>query len=142
MSGASVLRQIHASIGWFAKADGGNIAVIFALAAVPLISFVGAAIDYTRANAARSSMPAALDSTALMLSKDLTSGTITSSQITTKATDYFTALYHNSDALNVSVTATYTTPSGSTPANIKLDGTGKINTEFMKVAGFPDMKFN
>jgi Flp pilus assembly protein TadG len=142
MSGASVLRKIRASVGRFAKANGGNIAVIFALSAVPLITFVGAAIDYTRANAARSSMQTALDSTALMLSKDLSSGTITSSQITTKASAYFTALYHNNDALNVSVTAAYTAPSGSTPANIKLDGTGKIMTEFMRVAGFPDMNFN
>jgi Flp pilus assembly protein TadG len=142
MSGASVLRKIRASVGRFATANGGNIAVIFALSAVPLITFVGAAIDYTRANAARSSMQAALDSTALMLSKDLSSGTINSSQITTKASDYFTALYHNNDALNVSVTAAYTAPSGNTPANIKLDGTGKIMTEFMRVAGFPDMNFN
>src|SRR5436190_17456825 len=53
----------------FRKETNGNIAVIFALSAVPLISFVGAAIDYTRASAARSSMQAALDSTALMLSR-------------------------------------------------------------------------
>ena len=95
MPGASVLRKIRAFVGRFATANGGNIAVIFALSAVPLISFVGAAIDYTRANAARSSMQAALDSTALMLSKDLSSGTITSSQINTKATAYFNALYTN-----------------------------------------------
>ena len=69
----------------FRKETNGNIAVIFALSAVPLISFVGAAIDYTRASAARSSMQAALDSTALMLSKDLSSGTINSSQVNTKA---------------------------------------------------------
>lgn len=142
MSSASVLRNIRASLGRFAKANGGNIAVIFALSTVPLITFVGAAIDYTRANAARSSMQAALDSTALMLSKDLSSGTITSSQINTKATAYFTALYHNTDAQNVSVTATYTPPSGSTAANIQLDGSGRIQTDFMKVANFPYMNFN
>src|SRR5205085_8535704 len=113
MSGASVLRKIRTSLGRFATADGGNIAVIFALSAVPLISFVGAAIDYTRANVARSSMQAALDSTALMLSKDLSSGTITTSQIDTKATDYFNALYNNKDAQDVGVSATYSAPSGS-----------------------------
>ncbi len=47
--------------------------MIFTIAAIPLIGFVGAAIDYSRANAARSTMQAALDSTALMLSKDLSS---------------------------------------------------------------------
>ena len=85
---------------------------------------MGAAIDYTRANAARSSMQAALDSTALMLSKDLSGGTINTSQINTKASDYFNALYHNTDAQDVAVTATYTAPSGTTPASIVLNGTG------------------
>ena len=64
----------------FAAADRGNIAVLFAIALVPILSFVGAAVDYTRANAARTSMQAALDSTALMLSKDLSDGTIKTSR--------------------------------------------------------------
>jgi Flp pilus assembly protein TadG len=141
MSGVSVLRKFRAAARRFAGARKGNVAVIFALSAVPLISFVGAAIDYTRANAARSSMQAALDSTALMLSKDLSYGTINTSQIESKATAYFNALYNNKDAYNVSVTPVYTPPSGSTPANIKIDGTGQITTDFMRVAGFPTMNF-
>src|SRR5690349_8515939 len=126
MSGASVSRKFRAAAGRFIGARDGNIAVIFALSAIPIISFVGAAIDYTRANAARSSMQAALDSTALMLSKDLSAGTINTSQVSSKASDYFSALYHNRDATGVTVTATYTAPSGSTPATIKLDGAGSI----------------
>src|SRR5436190_19584332 len=70
----------------FRSDSQGNVAVIFGLSLIPIISFVGAAVDYTRASAARSSMQAALDSTALMLSKDLTAGTIDPSQISTKAT--------------------------------------------------------
>ena len=97
----------------FRRSEKGNIAVLFAIAAVPLISFVGAAIDYTRANSARSSMQAALDSTALMLAKDLTDGTITTSQISAKATAYFTALYTNTNAKSVGVTATYTQNTGN-----------------------------
>ncbi|MCP4620845.1 MAG: pilus assembly protein [Bradyrhizobium sp.] len=142
MSGASVSRKVRSAARRFIGARKGNVAAIFALSAIPIISFVGAAIDYTRAVNARTSMQAALDSTALMLSKDLSTGTINSSQITTKAVDYFNALYHNKDAQNVSVTASYTPPSGTTPANIKLDGSGKILTDFMRVAGFPDMGFN
>ena len=142
MTGASVLQKLCAAIGRFAGARKGNIAVIFALSAIPIISFVGAAIDYTRANAARSSMQAALDSTSLMLSKDLSDGTINSTQIESKATAYFNALYNNKDAYNVSVTPVYVPPSGSTPANIKLDGSGTIVTEFMRVAGFLTMNFN
>ena len=114
MLDTTIFSRVRAAACRFAGANQGNVAVIFAIAAVPLISFVGAAIDYTRANAARSSMQAALDSTALMLGKDLTDGTITTSQITAKATAYFTALYNNNDAKSVAVTATYTAASGST----------------------------
>lgn len=133
------LRRIWGLVAAFRGATHGNVAVIFALSAVPLISFVGAAIDYSRANAARSSMQAALDSASLMLSRDLGNGTITSSQISTKAAAYVSALYTNKDAPSVSVTATYTAASGSTPASIKLDGTGSIVTDFMQVVGIPNM---
>jgi Flp pilus assembly protein TadG len=141
MSGASVLRKFRATAVRFIGERKGNVAVIFALSAIPILTFVGAAIDYTRATAARTSMQAALDSTALMLSKDLSSGTINTSQINTKASDYFAALYHNADAQGVAVTATYTAPSGSTPASIVLNGTGSIVTDFMRVAGFNNMAF-
>ncbi|HEU0148553.1 MAG TPA: pilus assembly protein TadG-related protein, partial [Bradyrhizobium sp.] len=43
----------------FSRDDGGNIAVLFGIALVPILTFVGAAVDYSRANAARSSMQAA-----------------------------------------------------------------------------------
>jgi len=81
MSGASYRKQLRGITTRFITADEGNIAVIFAIALVPLLGFVGAAVDYTRANAARSSMQAALDSTALMVSKDLTQGIITTSDL-------------------------------------------------------------
>jgi Flp pilus assembly protein TadG len=141
MTGESVSRKLRATVGRFIDAREGNIAVIFAVAAIPILSFVGAAVDYTRATAARSSMQAAMDSTALMLSKDLSAGTINTSQIATKATEYFNALYKNNDAKEVSVSAIYTPPSGSTPAKIEINGTGHIATDFMRVAGFPNMNF-
>ena len=48
----------------------GSVAPMLALAALPLFGFVGAAIDFSRAASARTAMQAALDATALMLSKD------------------------------------------------------------------------
>ena len=50
--------------------QGRRRAVAGARASFPLIGAVGAAVDYSRANSARTAMQAALDSTALMLSKD------------------------------------------------------------------------
>jgi Flp pilus assembly protein TadG len=141
MSGASVFHKFRAAVGRFIGARDGNVAVIFGLSLIPIISFVGAAVDYTRASAARSAMQAALDSTALMLSKDLTAGTIAPSQISTKAIAYFGALYNNKDAQSVTISTTYTPQSGSTPATVKIDGAGAITTDFMRVAGFPNMNF-
>jgi Flp pilus assembly protein TadG len=136
-----VFRRLRAAARRFAGANDGNIAILFGIAVIPIISFVGAAVDYTRAVAARSSMQAALDSTALMLGKDLTEGTITTSQISTKADAYFKALYTNQEAKSVTITATYTQNSGN-GSTILINGSGNIETGFMRVVGFPKMDFN
>ena len=54
----------------FRSARGGNVAITFGLALIPVFGMVGAAVDYTRANSVKAAMQAALDATALMLSKD------------------------------------------------------------------------
>ena len=71
----------------------GNVAIIFALAAFPILGFVGVAIDYTRANAAKVKMQSALDATALMLAKDAGNPSISDDALKTKGTAYFKALY-------------------------------------------------
>jgi len=81
MPGKIFSNRIFSAVRKFAKADQGNIAVMFAFAALPILASVGAAIDYSRVNKARTSLQAALDSAALMVSKDLTNGTISESDI-------------------------------------------------------------
>jgi Flp pilus assembly protein TadG len=142
MFGASIISRIRNAAGRFAGANQGNIAVIFGIALVPVLSFVGAAIDYSRANNARSSMQAALDSTALMLSKDLSSGIITTSNLNTQAQAYFAALYNNTEARSISISATYTVANGSLGSTIMVNGSGSIQTDFMQVAGYPTLNFN
>ena len=141
MKNQSAVVRLQSILGSFGRSDRGNIAVLFAIAVVPVISFVGAAVDYTRANTARSSMQAAMDSTSLMLAKDLQDGTINTTQITQKAMDYFKALYTNADAKQVGVTATYTAAAGN-GSKIEINGSGKIDTSFMKLVGIPDINFN
>ncbi|MFT4122009.1 pilus assembly protein TadG-related protein [Bradyrhizobium sp.] len=134
-----VVSRLGRQLARFAAAEQGNIAVIFAIALVPVLSFVGAAVDYSRAVQARSSMQAALDSTALMLSKDLAAGTISASQITTKSQDYFNALFTDTNALpSVSVAATYTA-STSMGSTIQVNGSGSFTTSFLRIAGFPTL---
>jgi Flp pilus assembly protein TadG len=141
MTGASLISSVRSAFRRLQNDSSGNIAVLFAIALVPILTFVGAAVDYSRANAARSSMIGALDSTALMLSRDLSEGTITTSDIATKADAYFKALYTSTDAQNVTVTASYTTGT-STGSHVQLTASGQITTQFMRIAGFPTMGFS
>lgn len=135
----TVVRRIGRQLARFKAAEQGNIAVIFAIALVPVLSFVGAAVDYSRAVQARSSMQAALDSAALMLSKDLSSGTITTSQLSTKAQAYFNAMFTGTNTVpSVTVSANYTA-STSMGSTIQLSGHGTYTTSFMKIAGFPTL---
>jgi Flp pilus assembly protein TadG len=136
-----VFRRLRAAARRFAGANDGNIAILFGIAVIPIITFVGAAVDYTRAVSARSSMQAALDSTAVMLGKDLTEGTITTSQISEKAEAYFRALYTNTDAKSVTITSEFTQNTGN-GSTILVKGSGNIETGFMRVVGFPTMDFN
>ncbi|MGY4479701.1 pilus assembly protein TadG-related protein [Bradyrhizobium sp. USDA 3364] len=133
MLGSAIFNRGRAAARRFSRATDGNIAVIFTLAAIPVLLFVGAAVDYTRASNARTAMQSALDSTALMLSKDLTMGSITAAQIPSKAQSYFSALYTNKDGQGVSVSATYTTPTTNSAATILLTGSGYIKYDFMQL---------
>ena len=91
--------------------NSGNITVTFALALIPIVGFVGAAVDYSRGNSARTALQAATDAAGLMLSK--TAATMTDSQIQTAATNYVTALFNRPEASNLKVTANYSTSGGS-----------------------------
>src|ERR1700749_5144220 len=93
-----MLRQSPKFLGLlrrFAGADGGNVAIRFTIALVPIISFVGAAIDYSRANKATYARQAARDSASLMVAKDLSAGSTTTTQVSAKVQASFNALYTN-----------------------------------------------
>lgn len=141
MFGKAVSASIRSATRRFAGAKDGNVAVIFAIALLPVMAIVGAAIDYTRAASARSSMQAALDSTALMISRDAAANpSMSASAVEALATQYFKALYHNTDAVNVEVTASFT-PNNSTNfgSTVNISGSGTVPTTFMKVVNIDTM---
>jgi Flp pilus assembly protein TadG len=117
------------------EANGANVTVTFALATVPMLGFVGAAVDYSHANSVRTAMQAAADSTALMLSKNAAS--MTSSDIQTKGTDYFKALFNRAEATDLQVAITYTKAIGS---QIILAASADVKTDFMRLMGFSKLK--
>jgi Flp pilus assembly protein TadG len=135
---SSVFKSIARIAARFGRADDGNIAVTFALALLPLLAFVGAAVDYSHANVIRAKMQTALDSATLMVAKDDAAGTLTAAQLTSSITTYFKALYFSPDAGNVTVTATYTnsTTKGST---IQSTSSATLTTAFMSLVGFPTL---
>ena len=109
----------------------GNLTTIFALSLIPIIAFVGAAVDFSRASSLKVAMQAAADATALMLSKD--AATLTNDQLQTKANAYFDALFTRPEAKGVMVTATFTKTSG--PLMV-LNASSSVDTMFMGIMGF------
>jgi len=65
-----LVQEFHNRWRTFWPAEDGNIATLFALALIPIMTGVGAAIDYSRANAVKSSIQAALDAALLAGAKE------------------------------------------------------------------------
>jgi Flp pilus assembly protein TadG len=111
-----------------------NVAPMFAIAAIPMLGLIGAAVDYSRANSIKTSLQAAIDSTALAMSSQAPS--LTAAQLQTAAQAYFNALFTRSDAKNTVLTVTYTSGSGS---QIVIAGTTQMTTNFVGILGMPTM---
>jgi Flp pilus assembly protein TadG len=111
-------------------ANGANVTVTFALAVIPMVGAVGAAVDYSRANSVKTAMQAAADSTALMLSKEVAS--LNENQVQAKASSYFNALFTHPEAKSLNLAATYTVADGSM---VKVNATSDVPTSFMGVMG-------
>jgi Flp pilus assembly protein TadG len=118
----------------FAAAEAGNTAVIFALAVIPLVGLVGAAVDYTRAVQLRTSMQAAADATSLMVAQGAASQTAAAVQTATDS--YFRAIFSNPAVIGLQVTGTYSNTSGST---VVVSATGTYKTMLMNIMGFPTL---
>ncbi len=124
-------KKFRRTLSAFRVAQAGNVAITFAFASLPIIGFVGAAVDYSRANSVKAAMQTALDATALMLSKEAASDT--EDQLKTNATKYFKALFTAEEAKDIDVKVTYSTTGGS---NIKVEATAALDAKFVRVLGY------
>ena len=109
--------------------EKGSMIVMFAVALIPVLALMGAAIDYSRANLARTKMQGALDATALFLSK-LPAGS-TQEDLTAKGTVYFFANYTESDVLSIQLSFT----PAETPGKLNLTAVGTYNPVMVNIAG-------
>ena len=112
----------------FAAARRGNVAMIYALAMVPVIAAAGAGLDYARAVIVRSNLSDALDAAALAVGS--TAG-LSQSQMQTLAQQYFTANY-NIDASFGTPGSLVVTPSGN---SLTVSVTDRMPTTLLQVIG-------
>ena len=120
----SRLRSRLQNLGAKLRGDtAGNVAVIFAIAIIPLVGAVGAAVDYSKAGDVKSALQGSLDSAVLG------GVTQTAAKQVASATAMFTANYQNRFATDV-------VPSFTTATN-SLSGTvsSKVPTSFLGVFG-------
>jgi Flp pilus assembly protein TadG len=124
-------RLIH-MLRRFGSSQDGNVAIIFGFALIPLIAFVGAAVDYSRATAVKAEMQGALDSVSLMLQK--TALTSSANELQSAAVKDFMAVFAPKyDASNIKINATYSNSGGS---SILVNGSVDIPTTFMGMFGY------
>ena len=131
------LRKFQNHLRTFSAARTGNVVMTFALALVPIMGMVGAAIDYSRANSDKAAMQAAIDATGLMLSKTVT--TLSTSEIPQQASAYFMALFNRPEVSNIAITPTYTSSGGS---RINIKATGRVPTTILKIIGLSYMNID
>ena len=112
----------------------GNMTVTMALALLPIVGSVGAAVDYSHANSVKTALQAATDATALMLSKS--AATETSTQLQSQANSYLKALFNRPEATGLTVSATFDTSTGN---RVVIAATAGVKTNFMNVMGFTTM---
>jgi Flp pilus assembly protein TadG len=130
MQSQKLLARIYSGLREFGAARCGNVAITFALAIVPILGAVGAAVDYSRANAVKVKLQTALDATALMLSREAANES--SDQLQANALKYFTALYNQTDTQAGPISASYTASGG---AQVFVKGSVYVPTDFAKFVG-------
>jgi len=128
--------KLRSALRDFRIARGGNVAITFAFATIPVIGAIGAGFDLSHANSVKADLQAALDSTALMLSRD--AATLNSTDLNSKAFNYFSALFNRPNEASISsVTATYTSSGGS---QVVANASADVPTTFLRVLGSSAMQ--
>jgi Flp pilus assembly protein TadG len=127
-----IIRQVAATLRRFSRSNRGNVAMIFAIALVPLVLGAAAGLDFARAMLVRQQMSEALDAAALAVGSSTGLDQTTAQALAQK---YFNANF------TVDTTA-FGMPTVSIPANgynasgsVQLAATDTMPTVLMKLAG-------
>jgi Flp pilus assembly protein TadG len=121
----------------FCRDRRGNIAIITAAALIPLLGFVGAAIDYGSATQARTSLQNALDAASLAVNKAGLDPSISDGQLQQIAQDTIAANYKL--ATNYTLT---TFDVDRAAGRVQLAATSQVPTNLIGIMGFDTIDFN
>src|ERR1041385_1982707 len=126
------INQLRHEAAAFCADRSGNLSIIFAIALIPVFGAAGVAVDYSRANAARTAMQVALDAAALMVAKE--AANLQSGQVQVKAKKYFDAQFDRPDVKNLNLTFSMVT---NAPGDFTVlaEATGAIDTTIAQVIG-------
>lgn len=130
MAGGFLYRCVARGVKRLRYSRRGNVSMTFALTLIPLVGGIGAAVDYSRANSARSAMQAALDSTGLILSKEAQS--LTQAQLEAKALAVFKANFNHPEVKNLVVTPVFSSPTSGS-YQLQLSAAGSVDTTFASI---------
>lgn len=114
----------------FGQDRNGTTAVLFGLAALPLMAMVGAAVDYSRAATEKTKMQLAADATALMLARE--PRTASAGELQSRAAAIFANLY--APAPGVAADELVATRSGDV---VTVTRRARMTNAFMQVVGVP-----
>jgi Flp pilus assembly protein TadG len=118
----------------FLRDNAGNIAPIFAIASIPLVSATGAAVDYSQAFRQRTIVQDALDAAALAGGKKI--GVVSNEAVIVEAQKFFTTNVSNE------VNPVPTVASSISGATITLTTTLEVPTRFLGIMGIDELTFN
>jgi Flp pilus assembly protein TadG len=110
----------------------GGVAPFLAISIVPLAGLIGAAVDYSRAASTRTALQTALDSTALMLSKE--AATVSGEQLGASMNAYFNAVFNRPEAQNVALAHEFASPQQGS-FSLKLTASATVATVFTALLG-------
>ncbi|ABD05522.1 conserved hypothetical protein [Rhodopseudomonas palustris HaA2] len=119
----------------FGRDRSGNIAVIFAIALLPILGFIGAAIDYATANRIRTKLQSAQDA-AVLLAVSNSEINRTTAQAKADAEQFFNATI-GAYGLTATIKIEVTENDGKRSAT--ADFTSTVTTNFLNLIGYPTL---
>jgi Flp pilus assembly protein TadG len=118
----------------FCSARGGNVTITVAFASVALIGFVGAAVDYSRANSLKAAMQGALDATTLKLGREYYN--LSGQPLQNQGDAIFAAIFTRPEAISPTIKVV------SNQSTIQATGSASLDTAFLGVLGIKKLNID